>query len=155
MAWQNLPSTSTPINATNLNSLSNSIEEGSWTPVIAALSETAPTVTYSRQFGRYKKIGSIVFFRFNIRAKITALNGTNNYAVINGLPYEATASALGDYAFTFGALYSAVNDYTNATMCPYSNYLRVQGNYGASAIKWVVTATSYMEIAGSGFYFTS
>lgn len=155
MAWQNLPSTSTPINDTNLNSLSNSIIEGDWTPTISVLNETNPTVTYTRQLGTYKKIGNIVFYRFSIRAKITALNGTNNYAQISGLPYSSYNYGLSDFGETIGDLYNAIANDTNAIMCPTGNNIRIQNDYGVNAAKWVVTPTNYMEISGSGFYFTN
>lgn len=160
--FQNLPDTTTPVNATNLNALQTNVEnaigdiveEGTWTPTIGVLSETDPTVTYTIQTGKYKKIGNIVFFSFIIRANITTLNGTNNYAVIKGLPYYASVSSVGDYACPLGSLYSALSNTSNAVMCPYDNYLRVQTTYGSSAGQWIVTPTTYMEIGGSGFYFT-
>lgn len=155
MAWQNLPSTNTPVNATNLNSLSNSIIEGTWTPVISALSETNPTATYTTQAGKYKKIGKIVFFNFYIRAKITALNGTNNYAQISGLPYSVIPTEFGTIAGTLGILYSAINDDSKNVFVLSGTSIRVQANNGAAATKWIVTPTNYMEIGGSGFYFTN
>lgn len=153
MAWQNLPSTSTPLNDTNLNSLDNSIIEGTWTPTISALSETAPTVTYTTQVGKYKKIGKLVYVSFYIRVKITALNGTNNYAIITGLPYTVGAITLGGQTCNIGVLYGAVADDANCVFAFSGNIIRIQKSYGAVTTKWKVTSGSYCEIGGSGWYY--
>lgn len=155
ITYKNLPDTSTPLNATNLNTMQEIVEEGTWTPVISALNETAPTITYTTQRGRYKKIGNIVFISFYIRAKITALNGTNNYAMITGIPYNATELGLGAQQIGIGELYSAIYDPYDVVFDMTTSAIRIQKNFGAEAGKWIVTPTNYMDIAGSGFYFTA
>lgn len=130
-------------------------EEGSWTPTITTTENIAPTVTYTTQRGSYKKIGNIVYFDFYIKAKITALNGTNNYARVSGLPFAAKSLYLGEEAINCGVLYSALADTTNVKFNIQGTSIRPMKNYGTSAVPWVVTSSSYMEIGGSGFYFTN
>lgn len=160
--FEDLPSTATPINATNLNAIQTNaedaingiVESGSWTPTIASLAgDGDPTVEYIARRGKYKKINNIVFVEFYIRAKITALNGTNNYARITGLPYSAENLGFGAKTLNIGALYSAIYDPTDSKFVILDNTIRIQQNYGSGAAKWIVTPTDYMEVAGSGFYF--
>lgn len=152
--YQNLPSTSTPLNATNLNAMQEIITAGTWTPALGTVENTDPTVTYTTQEGTYYKLDKIVFFSFYIRAKITALNGTNNYAKIKGLPFAATGS-FGTNNSEIGSLYGAVDNTNDAAFIVSSSDIRVQYNYGANSAKWVVTSGTYMQVAGNGFYFTS
>ena len=58
-------------------------ESGSWTPTLTTVEGVEPTVEYTTRRGRYVKMGNLVFISFYIRGKITALNGTNNYAFIS------------------------------------------------------------------------
>lgn len=128
--------------------------EGTWTPELNTTESIVPTVTYTAQEGTYKKIGKIVFIDFYIRAKITALNGTNNYARVSGLPFTAKSLWLGEEAINCGVLYSALADTTNVKFNIQGTSIRPMKNYGTSAVPWKVTTSNYMEIGGSGFYFT-
>jgi len=70
--------------STDANTLDD-YEEGSWTPVIIGLA-TAGTQTYSRQNGRYTKIGDTVIAWFDIT--MTALDGASaGNSAIGGLPF--------------------------------------------------------------------
>ena len=155
--WQNLPNTTTPINATNLNHMEDGIAaahgtNGTWTPVINALSETAPTITYTTRTGRYKKINNLVWISFYIRGKITAVNGTNNYAVIEGLPATPLTSNLGQTALNLGVMYSLCSNQDDAILSVYDGKIRIQINNGSAAGRLQVTPTTYFEIGGSGWY---
>jgi len=59
-------------------------ESGTWTPTLAGTGGN-PTVTYSKQQGRYTKIGRTVYCEFDIQ--ITAKSGGSGGARINGLPF--------------------------------------------------------------------
>lgn len=124
-----------------------------WTPVISALQETDPTVTYTNRIGWYSKIGHLVFFSFFIRGKITALNGTNNYAIVTGLPYT-TSSRSNQTGISMGICYSALANETNPLYYIDAYGIRLSYSYGGSAAKWKVTETNYMEVGGSGWYWT-
>ena len=68
-------------------------EEGSWTPTIKSLSGTDPTISYTKQDGRYTKIGNVVhlFCFIDIAAGNFGTNGTGD-GVIEGLPYTISNS---------------------------------------------------------------
>lgn len=57
-------------------------EEGTFTPTVVGAS-TAGSTTYTNQFGRYVKIGSLVYVQINIQ--VTAMTGTG--ALRFGLPF--------------------------------------------------------------------
>lgn len=153
--YENLPSTTTPLNATNLNTMQQIVEEGQWTPTIGALNETAPTTSYTIQDGKYYKIGKLVYINFSIRGQITALNGTNNYGVIKGLPFSEANADFGKYTIPFGGNYGLCNHTEDAIGVINNNMLRLQYNNGSAATKIVVTQGNYFEIAGSGWYITN
>ena len=129
----------------------------SWTPTLSSVGETGPTATYTSRRGSYCKLGNIVFFDFYIRAKITALNGTNNYASISGLPYSVASHGFGGQAGNVGVVYSAINTSSTdqVTYIIDGASIHIQGGRGAGRSKWIVTPTSYMEVAGSGWYFAA
>jgi hypothetical protein len=161
--FNDLPSTDTPINSSNLNQLQKNvenaingiIESGKWTPTIGVLDETAPTVTYEIQRGYYIKIGRMVYVEFKIRGKITSLNGTNNYACIEGLPYSYHNNcSLGQQAIGIGNLYHLTYNPDNPVFTPYGYKIRIQNTNGAAAASLMVTDTSYFDVGGSGCYMT-
>ena len=153
--FQNLPNTTTPLNATNMNQLQTNVENAingddqTWIPTISTLEEVAPTITYTTQSGVYKRVGNLIFIRFYIRGKITALNGTNNFAVIEGLPVSI-GGTFGSKVIPIGILYSLLVDDTKANFLISGNKIRIQINYGAGAGTLKVTPTNYFEIAGCG-----
>lgn len=190
ITFEDLPSTNTPINASNLNAVQDNVDtakldktggtisgnlavtgtltqnnkdvltetSGSWTPVINTLEEALPTITYTSQIGHYEKIGKIVFINFYIRGKITALNGTNNYGIITGLPFTIDSSIRidGNIAITIGEIYDLINDMHDPKLwLGGSNYIRIQNNTGTGAGTLKITSGSYFEIAGSGWYETA
>ena len=139
MAWQNLPSTSTPLNATNLNSLSNSIESGTWTPTL----ENA-TVTYTTQTGIYRKIGDLIYVAWKLQGTITAVTSPT-YAYIDGLPYSAGTEQA-------GSLYEYGNCFADNTT---PRLVRVTGTrLGIQNGSVAGTSISYWE-AGHGTFYLS
>lgn len=61
-------------------------EEGTFTPTVVGGS-TAGTTTYTNQFGRYVKIGNLVYVQINIQ--VTAMTGTG--ALRFGLPFTVAS----------------------------------------------------------------
>lgn len=120
-----------------------------WIPEISALNETAPTVTYTSRSGIYYEIGELVYIQFYIRGKITALNGTNNFATISGFPIYIGGS-LGTKVIPIGTLYAATESENSPIFLMQGNNVRIQVNNGAAAVKWKVTTANYFEIAGQG-----
>ena len=74
-------------------------EEGTWTPVLTAVSGTK-TWSYSAQRGTYTKVGNLVTIFFNIQLSSNG-SGTDGNARITGLPFtmETDTSLVAVYAF--------------------------------------------------------
>ena len=131
------------------------IESGTWTPVLKCRNgEQAPTYTTTNTYANYRKIGDLVYVEFYIRGNITQLNGTNNYILIGGLPFEQRSGGFGQQALTIGVVYDLIQTdiNQNKTMCLLNDGITLQGGDGANATQYKVTTSSYFEVAGSGFY---
>lgn len=129
---------------------------GTWIPVVTTRNNVAPTATYSAQTGTYKKIGNMVFITFLCRGKITALNDTNNYGVIAGLPFKPKAySGYGQCAISPAVLYNLTvsTDYpTFMVRDSYDGQIYIQHNNGASATTLKVSGDNNFQVGGSGWY---
>lgn len=149
------------INDTNLNALQDNVDnakqdkmkEGTWTPSINTVENKAPTITYTTQVGKYERIGKLVFVDFYVRGKITKLNGTENYAVIEGLPFVSRDKYFGQQSLNVALVYSLLEDNLNVAFIPQDGKIRIQA-LESSAKKLKITNTNYFEIAGSGWYET-
>jgi hypothetical protein len=64
-------------------------EEGTFTPTIYT-DGTQPTLTYSKQFGKYTKIGNLVTVQFDVR--LATLSGGTGNVLIGGLPFANSAN---------------------------------------------------------------
>lgn len=155
----------TKLNKTTFDEFQNNINdgkqdkmiEGTWTPTLTTLENVAPTMTYTIQQGTYKKLGKLVYLSFYIRGNITALNGSENYAKITGIPYASSKTML-ESILSVGGLYQMLEDETNANAFINGNIIRVQTQYGEVAGKLKVTptdGTNYFEISASGWYETN
>ena len=73
---------STKLNKAMFDTFQNNIDNGkqdkiiagTWTPTINTRENKAPTITYEKQYGKYRKIGDLVYIDFYIKGKITKLN---------------------------------------------------------------------------------
>ena len=129
------------------------VKSGTWTPILACVgNEQAPTYTATIVSGKYRIIGDLVYIEFYIRGKITALNGTNNYAIIKGLPYNTSDLHQGQQALAKGILYELLDTAINVVFDVYNDGIRIQNTDGSVAAQYKVTTGSYFEIGGSGFY---
>ena len=138
------------------NGKQDKMEEGTWTPTLTTLEGKAPTMEYSIKQGTYKKIGKLVYLSFYIRGKITKLNGTDNYAVITGIPYSSSKTMM-ESILNVGGLYQMLESDTNVNALINGDIIRVQMQYGEIAGKLKVTPTDgagYFEISASGWYET-
>lgn len=127
------------------------LETGTWTPTITTLEGSAPTITYTGREGRYCKIGNFVYISFFMRGQITALNGTNNYAIIKGLPFTPRDYTMGAQAIATGVIYDLVTATTNLNMGINNGGIRIQNSYGAGACQLKVSSSSF-QVGGSGWY---
>jgi hypothetical protein len=110
-------------------------EEGTWTPLLTAVSGTK-TWTYSAQRGTYTKVGNLVTVFFNIQLTSNG-SGTDGNARITGLPFlSATDSALvAYYAFFWKQL-------INTTEVSLMGQLPAGGDY----ITFLDGSSSYPDI---------
>ncbi len=127
---------------------------GNWTPVLTTIEGKAPTMEYSARVGRFKKTGGLCFVSFYIAGKITALNGTDNYGIITGLPYK-TNSTFGQDALSTGICYNLTETENEVQLLLSPTGIKLQTNRGSYSCKLKVTPTGafpYFQIAGSGWY---
>jgi hypothetical protein len=151
----------TKLNQSTMIEFQNNIEsgkqdkmvEGTWIPSINTVENKAPTITYTTQVGKYERIGKLVFVDFYVRGKITKLNGTENYAVIEGLPFRPRDKYFGQQSLNVALVYSLLEDNLNVAFIPQDRKIRIQA-LESSAKKLKITNTNYFEIAGSGWYET-
>ena len=132
-------------------------ESGSWTPAINTMENVAPTVTYTKQRGSYKKIGNMVFISFYISGKITALNGTNNYAVVSGLPFVPKSYDTGECAITLGMKANLTTSSDPSTLCVLSSHngvIHIRTPNGGNATVLKTSGENNFYMAGSGWYET-
>ena len=127
-------------------------KSGVWTPVLSSLNETAPTVSLTKQSGRYIKIGKLVYVQFYIQGQITALNGTSNQALITGLPFTPSLISTYSSGLNISTLYNVLENDTNAVFVLRTDGIKLQRNYGANTANWKTT-TNFI-LAGSGCYET-
>lgn len=115
------PSTANP--STDVNTLDD-YEEGTWQPIVKS-SGTSGTQTYSRQEGKYVKIGKQVTltFRVTITAKASGMTGN---AVIEGFPFAVNGYCGITIALVFGL--TMVSGYT----------VNISA-YGADSTIWLIS----------------
>lgn len=123
-------------------------KEGTWEPTIVGA-----TVEYTQRIGHYKKIGSIVFFTFGIRGKITSVE-QERYSTISGLPftsiYQGGTGSLTEYAF---CLEHTLNAPATLSVGQILTIKRSDQWGGTTADEWKVCDGFYLQ--GGGFYFTN
>ena len=63
------------------------IEQGTFTPVYKATSGDFSGITYSTRWGRYIRIGSLVFVQFCLTAGEATIGTASGYVIIDGFPF--------------------------------------------------------------------
>ena len=120
---------------------------GTWTPVLSAGSDTAPTYTTSELKARYYRIGRLVFIQATIRATIT--NAGTGYAYITGLPFTISSADSHFCSLNMAECYGLLDKTAPAQAMIDSNHNWIQlfAAGGGSAAKWVATSGG-MSFAG-------
>jgi hypothetical protein len=127
--------------STNVNALDD-YEEGTWTPVVAGAT-TAGTNTYSYQFGRYAKIGSMV--QFDIFMGMATKDAAMAGSVYMSLPFTARnwgfANGNGGISVAAGANITLTASYTQvlALVLPNTTRVSLQQVANGSAASWLDT----------------
>lgn len=143
---------------TLINTKQDKLKSGTWTPVITTTEGKNPAVTYTRQSGSYRKIGDLVYIDFYIRGNITELKGTDNYALVGGIPYMFNSYGFGQQALSLGVCYNLLdgNPIPNLVGSSGGYSIRPQQNNGTGATKLKVSGSvGYFELGGSGVYRTN
>ena len=125
---------------------------GTWTPVLSAGSDTAPTYTTSELYARYYRIGRLVFIQVTMRATIT--NAGTGYAYITGLPFTASPDNSHFCSLNMAECYGLLDKTAPAQAMIDSNHNWIQlfAPGGSSAAKWVATSGG---ISFAGCYLTN
>jgi len=151
--FKDLPDTTTPITADNLNLLQDNIENlftdiKTWTPTMANAN-----VTYTNNDGYYLKLGRLVFIWFRLQGKINSVNEPK-YAFINGLPFECAYQTSGS---VFDHWHITDDDSRNVLLRVTSDKLAIQkddSDAGAVIEKWYASDNTFY-LGGSAVYFTN
>ena len=128
-------------------------EEGTWTPTFLSNGGTDPSCTYGTRYGKYTKVGNVVFFAFNFSDVDIANHGSSN-ACVGGLPFTA---ASGDSPGYFNSIYHVAGSKFSSDDVV-GLYVRA-GETKASLIKQtgsqVTFQTNHNDYAfgGSGIYY--
>lgn len=113
-------------------------EEGTWTPTFTGAT-TNPTVTYTKQEGRYVKVGKMVLVQFDLRW--SSKSGGSGTVQISGLPFSTDG----------GYNYGVVSEKQNVNMDAGYTYL-VAELPGSNTVIFLVqsNATSSGASLGTG-----
>lgn len=154
----------TKLNKEMFDTFQDNIENGkqdklissTWTPTINTRENVAPTITYEKQYGKYRRIGDLVYVDFYIKGKITALNGKNNYGTIAGFPFKFSTSNFGQAGLNISTLYNLLSSADRPALVGLTDRIYIQNGYGGSGgILKISGDSSYFEIGGHGVYITS
>lgn len=102
-------------------------EEGTWTPVLAYTSPGTSSITYSRNTGRYQKIGNRVTITFDIRVETFSKGTATGYLIVNQLPFPTRAG--GGYDNNYGFLVVGNAPFSGIPFLDTGNGLSGGGNY--------------------------
>ena len=144
------------------NDNTNVYQLNAFTPILVSHSETSscnPSYTALAVNSYYNLLGNICFIYVHLRFKITALNGTLNYAGIGNLPFQALGFQVG--SLTVNEFYACSNLTITENVQAYIYNSENQGSciafshsLGQNAALWVVTTEPYAQIIVCGWYFT-
>lgn len=90
--------------------------------------------------------------QFYIKGQITTLNGTNNQALITGLPFTPNLINTYSSGLNISTLYNVLEDNTNVVFGLRTEGIKLQRNYGSNTAIW--KTTDNFILAGSGCYET-
>jgi hypothetical protein len=128
-----------------INSISVTPAEGTWTPTDASGASLSFSGVYA--LGKYKKVGAIVWFSFQVLYPATASAAS---ATIGGLPF--TPANTGPDNVT-GAMQT--NGSTAALLTVNSGAANIALQIASTGIQFTNVQLSTIFVRGSGFYFTT
>jgi hypothetical protein len=87
----------------NANTLDD-YEEGTFTPAYTPESGTFTTLNYSKQYGRYIKIGTMVYVEITIATSSVTVGTASGFLSISGLPFTASSTSDGAAGIVIGTM---------------------------------------------------
>ena len=104
--------------ATTGTELLDHYETGTWTPTCWG-KDSNPTQSYVEQFGRYTRIGNIVFWAFRIQLANSGISaGSGNRTGVDGLPFTPTTGGGETMINSVGYIYMKGSFNTGSTAEP-------------------------------------
>ena len=126
----------------------NFYEKGFWTPSVASTGSTAPSVSYTYQYGVYYRVGNLVFIACHINMSISSTG--SSYACIKGLPYTC-ATGCDKYGLSLIEEYYATNTGEGdprGFVVQETTRIDLRGHSGAMATTWITGSNQYIGYSG-------
>ena len=129
-------------------------EEGTWTPTFGAGSGSFTTLTYNIQYGRYTKIGNMVYFIAALQVNTVSVGTAASYLYVGGLPFTSGSYAYNESPAVVGEC-AAWSTQRPTTSYVDNNSTNAILEYATSTAATLIlpsylTTSTYMQI--SGFY---
>ena len=78
------------------NSTLNDYETGTWTPTLTSYTNSYTSVSYTRQYGRYTKIGNLVYAMFDMATSGQTVGSATSDLLIAGFPFTMANTGVAD-----------------------------------------------------------
>jgi hypothetical protein len=124
-----------------VNSTLNDYETGSWTPTLVSLTGSYTSVTYGRQYGKYTKIGNLVYAMFDISTVSQVVGTAGADLLIAGFPFTMANSGISDS-------YTGSIGFTTGVVTPCSGLL--QNSSGNNRVYIGITAGGTLSVSAQG-----
>ena len=125
------------------------MQQGNFTPYLCGDNETGAG-QYTLQVGRYKRIGNVVFYQFQIGC--SSLTGMSGLLFIKGLPFDIVNEPSLGILVVSGEIFDSSNSYQSRGYG--KDGFLIEPNSDLNPIN-NVQLNSQHYIYGSGFYFTN
>ena len=91
IVFNNTNTTASPTSTTQ-----NDYETGTWTPTLSSGSGSYSSVTYTRQYGKYTKIGNLVYASIDLNTSSQTVGTASSDLLIAGLPFTIASASYTD-----------------------------------------------------------
>ena len=116
-------------------------EEGTWTPTLTFATAGNLSVTYTRNAGRYQKIGNTVYISFTIVTSTFTHTTASGALQVEGLPFTSLNATSNYASLAFGMEGYTKANYTTTTCSPVLGTTRFEiGLYGSGQTVATVSA---------------
>jgi hypothetical protein len=116
-------------------------EEGSWTPTLSSSTGSYTSVTYGKQYGKYTKIGNLVYAMFDMSTTSQVVGTASSDLIIAGFPFTMANSGVADS-------YSGYIGFSTGLVTPCSGLL--QYSSGNNRVYIGITAGGTLAVSSQG-----